>query len=168
MVLIKSIYDIISLFTHFILVDVVYKGISGNIIYPIALILSLSIERILKLLTTDSSFLPFKRPDGACNCNLFNDGGIVDKNSGFPSGHVASTSVYMTLLYFNNNDKFTVKSFLLYHIPTLLMGIARYMKKCHNVLQITFGAIVGYLVAYFLFFYFKKKSNKTLNNIKAL
>ena len=160
MILIHSIYDIISLYTHFIAIDFIYKGISGYIIYPIGVVLSLSIERILKIITTNSSFVPFKRPDGACNCNILNSGGIVDTASGFPSGHVASTSVYMTLLFFDSNNEKNVYFFLIYHIPTLLMGIARYMKKCHNLLQICAGFIIGVMVAYALYYHFKIAQHK--------
>jgi membrane-associated phospholipid phosphatase len=165
MVLINSIYDILSLFIHFILVDVVYRGISGDIMYPLGLIFTLSVERILKTLTTNNTFVPFKRPEGACDCNLFNDGGIVENNSGFPSGHVASTCVYMSLLYFENGNM-NINMFIIYQIPTILMGIARYMKKCHNILQISFGASIGFIVAYILFYKFKKNTHH--NNIKTI
>lgn len=152
MINIKSVYDLISLYTHYIALDTVYKGISGRILYPIGLVITLSIEGFLKKMTTNSSFLPFKRPNGACDCDLFNSGGLVDHKSGFPSGHVASTSFYMTLLYYDSIEESLFKEnnnlkLLIYHIPSILMGIARYEKKCHNILQIICGMLLGFYVA---------------------
>lgn len=161
MILVQSIYDVISLLTHFIAIDVIYKGISGNIIYPIGLFSTLLIERILKFLTTNSAYLPFKRPDGACNCSIVNGGGVVETDSGFPSGHVASTSVYMSLLYFHSGEK-GVMLFCLYHIPTILMGVARYMKKCHNLLQIVFGLGLGICMASILYYHMKFQRVNTI------
>jgi membrane-associated phospholipid phosphatase len=150
MIFIQSIYDVISLFTHFIAIDVIYKGISGQIIYPVGLFGTLFIERILKYVTTNSPYLPFKRPDGACDCNIMNGGGLVETASGFPSGHVATTSVYMSLLYFHSGKQ-SFMVFCLYHIPTILMGLARYMKKCHNMLQIVYGLGLGVFMATILY-----------------
>ena len=164
MIIIRSIYDIISLFTHFIAVDIVYRAISGDAKYFVGVTLTLSLERILKFLTTDTDFLPFKRPDGACNCSIMNDGGIVDTRSGFPSGHVASTSVYMSLLYFSLNKQ-SPFLFIIYQIPTILMGIARYRKLCHNIFQIICGALLGYLVAYFIHIFGKNLKNKIITNV---
>ena len=154
MILINSIYDVISLFTHFIAVDVIYKGISGQIIYPISLLGTLLVERLFKFITTSSTFMPFKRPDDACNCSIMNTGGLVETDSGFPSGHVASTSVYMSLLYYHSGENNAI-IFGMYHIPTILMGLARYMKKCHNIFQIIVGLGLGIFIAKMMYHHVK-------------
>lgn len=109
------------------------------------------IQVILKKLTTNlqHSYI-FKRPDGAINCSLFNSGGLVDEKSGFPSGHMCSISFVMIYLYLKN-QKYTSENFILYNIPVILVATGRYMKGCHNLIQILAGYIVGFSVAMFLF-----------------
>lgn len=147
---IANIYDIISLYTHLVLLDTVYKGISGNILFPIGLMSTLVIEQTIKQMTTNSSIHAFKRPDGAVDCDLYNEGGVVDHKSGFPSGHMASTAFYLTfmfLLHCKQRDRYFTK-YMKYHIISFLMGVARYQKKCHNIIQICCGYFLGVIMAH--------------------
>jgi len=88
----------------------------------------------------------FKRPDGATDCNLFNYGGKEDHCSGFPSGHVASIAVFMEMLLLRNNTSGLYNK-IIYYIPIVLMAYSRYMKKCHNIIQLFAGYVLGYSVA---------------------
>tara|TARA_B110000967_G_C18854771_1_gene546580 strand:+ start:1252 stop:1785 length:534 start_codon:yes stop_codon:yes gene_type:complete len=88
----------------------------------------------------------FKRPDGATDCNLFNLGGKVDHCSGFPSGHVASITLLMEMLLLRNNTSGLYNK-ITYYLPIVLMAYSRYMKKCHNIIQIVAGYLLGYIVA---------------------
>ena len=88
----------------------------------------------------------FKRPDGARDCNLFNQGGKADHCSGFPSGHVASITLLMEMLLLRNN-KAGLYNKIPYYVPIVLMAYSRYMKKCHNIIQLFAGYVLGYSVA---------------------
>jgi membrane-associated phospholipid phosphatase len=86
----------------------------------------------------------FQRPQGASACNIFclpsNDQG----KPGFPSGHVATTTMMMLILvYYIKDIHFTV--FALIYI--ILMALSRYSKKCHNWTQISWGLIFGIIGA---------------------
>ena len=94
----------------------------------------------------------FKRPDGATDCSLFNTGGIVDDKSGFPSGHVASITLFMEIMLLRNKNRDWYTT-MIYYVPILLVAYARYMKGCHNLIQITVGYLLGYSVANILYKY---------------
>lgn len=113
----------------------------------------------------------FKRPDGAVDCNLFNTGGICDRESGFPSGHVTLISYFCFYIYYKYNatiisylygvdiyekDSVEIKQeyvdgkkkivLFLCVLPIIMMGYARYMKNCHNIVQILAGSITGFCI----------------------
>ena len=97
---INSIYDFISLFSLFINIYFVF---SFDVILILGLVICIVVHLIIKNITTGWYPPIFKRPDGANNCDLFNKGGLVDKNSGFPSGHVTVVSFFMETLLLRNN-----------------------------------------------------------------
>jgi membrane-associated phospholipid phosphatase len=98
----------------------------------------------------------FKRPRGATDCSIFNDGGLVDQHSGFPSGHVSSISFLMMYEMFKRTaHQLTVHTYLMYMIPVLLIGMSRYAKGCHTIGQIVAGYLLGTYMAYLLFYNFK-------------
>lgn len=148
MIQIKSIYDLFSLLALFVNLYVIFIL---DIIAIIGFILAILIQSILKKLTTNLEPSDiFKRPNGARNCGLFNTGGLVDDQSGFPSGHVSSiSSVLFYLLLKTKNLSFS--NCILYNIPILLVAISRYMKGCHNLIQILAGYIIGGLLAFYLY-----------------
>ena len=157
---INSIYDIIS-FSIFIIniytiITLQYDLFLSNIIVII-------IHKYIKHHTTGLYPNIFKRPNGACDCNIFNDGGIVSHKSGFPSGHMSSISLFMNGFLFKNNKKVDILQFIIYNIPCILMGVARYQKKCHNLIQIIFGYLFGLSSAYLLkIFYYNKIHNQNI------
>jgi membrane-associated phospholipid phosphatase len=82
----------------------------------------------------------FQRPQGASACNILCLPSNDEGKPGFPSGHVASTTMMLLVLsYYINDIRFTI--FALIYI--LLMGLSRYSKKCHNWTQIINGFIFG-------------------------
>jgi membrane-associated phospholipid phosphatase len=86
----------------------------------------------------------FQRPQGASACNIFCLPSNDEGKPGFPSGHVATTTMMMLILvYFIHDIYFTV--FALIYI--VLMALSRYSKKCHNLTQITCGLIFGIIGA---------------------
>tara|TARA_B100000900_G_scaffold413543_1_gene437806 strand:+ start:611 stop:1126 length:516 start_codon:yes stop_codon:yes gene_type:complete len=127
----------------------------------------------VKLLTSSTPFPSiFKRPDGAADCNLFNTGGKCENESGFPSGHVTLISYFCFYIYsrysrniqdyiFGTDDdavevggddhgheEAIVKVVCI--LPIILMGFARYMKNCHNIIQIIAGCATGYGISMFM------------------
>lgn len=77
----------------------------------------------------------WKRPDEAKGCDIFcksqNDCG----KPGMPSGHSAIVAFFGS--YYNIQS-------ILFLIYALLIGISRLEKKCHTLIQVIAGYIVGY------------------------
>jgi len=139
----NSIYDFISLFALFANIYIIYS------LDPVLIFGSttcLFFHDFIKELTFDWYAPIFKRPDGATNCSLFNSGGLVDHKSGFPSGHVTSISFLMNMLLLRNKEV-SWNKIVLYNVPIFIMGYARIMKGCHNVIQVIAGYLLGYGVA---------------------
>ena len=156
---INSIYDFISLFC--LLINI-YFIFSFDIILIIGLILCICIQFMIKYITTDLYPPIFKRPDGAMNCNLFNTGGLVDTQSGFPSGHVTIMSFFMEMLLLKYNTHDLINKFY-FNIPTILVGYARIKKGCHNLIQVIAGYLLGYSIANILHRY-EKDVNEYMKN----
>lgn len=153
----KSIYDWISLsvfaivcfpFIHFIIFkDPLYAWMA------IGIIVIHFISSNLKTLTTKLSNHPsFKRPNLAENCDMFCRNGSVNGKPGFPSGHVSHATFFVTFLIFNNNDYFLDTIGVIY---ILLVGLARYMKNCHNLEQVIAGILNGFILGSLWVFLYK-------------
>lgn len=84
------------------------------------------------------------RPKGACNCNIANSGGCYANKIGMPSGHVLLTAFIVSWLVIQNPNPFKVAlaSFMI-----VIVAIARYKKKCHNITQVIAGAVIGVIFA---------------------
>lgn len=150
------IWDILSILPViiFYLIFPIYCFFAGNIFYALQLILygillDLSISSI-KWATSKLSSVPswMKRPPNACDCDMFNRGGKVGGEPGFPSGHSAmvcysmlSVSQYFQPIYQN--------SYFIAFLIILGTLTARWMKSCHNLIQIIIGAILGILTYHF-------------------
>ena len=144
---VESIYDFISLFALLANLYILYS------LEPTLIVgsgLCLFFHDFIKEATTGWYAPIFKRPDGAINCSLFNTGGLVDHKSGFPSGHVTIVSFLMNIMRLRNNTN-SWSNIILYNIPVVLMGYARIMKGCHNLIQVIAGYLLGYCVAYILY-----------------
>ena len=156
-IVINNVYDLFSSIVLLYNYDFLYRIYYGKYKYFIYFYFVLSFERILKILFSYSSYEILKRPIGACDCNLFNSGGDVSGECGFPSGHVITTSFYFYLMYFEYRYKYNILKnnrnlfLFLIHIPIFLVGYGRIMKKCHNLFQVCGGYIFGMFFA-FLFY----------------
>jgi membrane-associated phospholipid phosphatase len=144
---IKSIYDLISLIVLFLNFYSVFSFQFELLVFNG---LALIVHKYIKDLSFGLYPTIFKRPDGAIDCDIFNSGGISSNESGFPSGHMTSVSFYMNAILLKSNKELTIKNIFLYNIPCILMGIARYNKNCHNLIQIIFGYLLGISFAYLL------------------
>ena len=157
---INSVYDFISLFALLVNIYIIYT------LDPVLIFGSstcLFFHDFIKELTRDWYPPIFKRPNGATNCSLFNNGGLVDHKPGFPSGHVTSISFLMNMLLLRNKN-ITLKKIILYNIPIFIMGYARIMKGCHNLIQIIAGYILGYSIAN-LFHSYAKEINHGMTQL---
>ncbi len=155
---IESIYDLISLIVLFLNFYSIFSFQFELLVFNG---LALIVHQYIKGLTFGLYPSIFKRPDGAIDCNVFNCGGISSNESGFPSGHMTSVSLYMNAILLKSNKELTIKNVFLYNIPCILMGIARYNKNCHNVIQIIFGYLLGISFAYLLNILYYKKNGIT-------
>ena len=144
MLIVSSIYDFISLFTLLANIYILYT-LDPVLIFGSAT--CLFFHDFIKELTSGWYAPIFKRPDGATNCSLFNTGGLVDHKSGFPSGHVTSVSFLMNILLLRNKNV-SLRTFMMYNVPILIMAYARIMKGCHNLVQVIAGYALGYGIAH--------------------
>ena len=101
-----------------------------------------------------------RRPEGAYNTDYFSRNGPASKDApGFPSGHMTMASVFSVyrllrlyrkqgsiMLVFKNN---TMEA-LLYVAIIIAMAYARWYKRCHNIVQIIAGFILGSVFAFVL------------------
>tara|TARA_B100000123_G_C25592652_1_gene367780 strand:- start:125 stop:649 length:525 start_codon:yes stop_codon:yes gene_type:complete len=106
-----------------------------------------------------------RRPEGAYNTDYLSRNGNVPKNTpGFPSGHVTSVTIFslcMILMkwkfelpwkdFLLNNKRFCFVQFFL----IVITGVARYVKKCHNLFQILGGFIFGIIMSVIFYFLMK-------------
>lgn len=124
----------------------------------ISFILSLLLSEIFKKILF-KKFTGTERPTSARGCDFFSIGPDVSGKPGFPSGHMSVTSAacVMFILFLINSNKFNklTKVFLiiLNLLFIVIMGWARHVKKCHNILQIIGGIILGTTISSLLYFF---------------
>ncbi len=95
---------------------------------------------LIKYLTSNTSYKCLMRPEGAKNCGAWNDGGEQGGQPGFPSGHVATAATFWTVATILTGDWIVG---ILGCIMVAAMAWARLQKKCHTVVQVIGGGIVG-------------------------
>lgn len=99
--------------------------------------LTFIVERVKKLF---GSLPPFGRPSEANGCNVWCMGGAVGGVPGFPSGHMAASTMFVTALWLHLRNEWV----LWIGIPWLiLMAWSRWAKHCHNWQQILAGTFTG-------------------------
>ena len=148
---INSLYDAISISAIGFNLFALFMLFFNDWDFLIGLILVLVSQYVIKELTIPLDISILKRPLGACNCSLYNLGGNVDGKPGFPSGHVSGSSFMTNLIYFKFCKQKNLWNYILYNFWNIFMGIARYQKKCHNLIQIIGGYIFGLIVAYLFY-----------------
>lgn len=82
-----------------------------------------------------------RRPKGANRCDyLSRNMDYTDESPGLPSGHMTTTSIFASYMIMKHP---TLHYILIHVIMVVVMGMARYYKKCHTLLQIGLGTILG-------------------------
>ena len=129
------------------------------LIYSAGIIITAFIHKYFKLFVQPPNILKdlWYRPKGAKGCDFQSMKGFApDFTPGFPSGHMATT-LYITTINILFSKKIKNKRlrwfFRFINILIIpLMAWSRYYKKCHNIIQITAGSILGTLCG--IIFYF--------------
>lgn len=130
-----------------------------NYQFPLKIIIGTLITdystHVLKSLSTQipSHLKPswINRPKDACDCSFLNDGGPVGGQPGFPSGHSATVgfgSFALTPFLIQQFPQYQTTIIALTALITIGTLVARYMKSCHNIIQIIAGFLLGALFAF--------------------
>lgn len=162
--------DLISTFPLVIYFSLLYNFIINPKRNKVDLVLFISQmigAVIVKLLKKIDYPMPFykltTRPLGSKNCDLLSRNGPSKKNTpGFPSGHMNTVALFAVFMisskYYVSQEKdlfkFISKNFLflLANIGIVaLTAFARYYKKCHSILQIVCGTLLGCVLGYLTF-----------------
>ena len=94
-----------------------------------------------------------RRPDNACNCNFYANNGVVEGQPGLPSSHMAIVGVLFIFSHLTIT-KYIDNKTIFYIVNTsfvLLTAWSRHYKKCHSLLQIILGGILGILYGYLVY-----------------
>jgi hypothetical protein len=122
--------------------------------YSLFLFLAMVLKTVLlyypKKLTQHSKI--GKRPDGAFDCNMFSCGGKPN-TGGLISGHMVNITMLATVAGLSLDDAQSIRPQNIIAISAIIIttAAARYLTKCHSILQILIGSLVGVLFGYGLF-----------------
>lgn len=93
------------------------------------------------------------RPKGAKGCDYLSIKGLAPEfTPGFPSGHMSTTSYFVSYNIYklleksnsvNRNSNIIINLLIL-----IMMGWARMYKKCHSFIQVAGGSIFGSIIGY--------------------
>lgn len=110
----------------------------------IFVLIPLQIHSLIKIFSKNYNYEFLKRPPGAANCDLFSRNGNQSGKPGFPSGHMTSTVSFITgiYLFFPDYREWCINYGIIYII---LMAMSRMNKKCHTLIQVIAGSILGFL-----------------------
>ena len=129
--------------------------VTNNVKYFFGLVSSSYVAQALKYLTPYPkwTYKYTMRPDGAKDCDYLSCGGLVKHDSpGMPSGHMTTTGYFVVynILYIikhNYNKSLIIANIIL----LIIMGWARITKKCHNLIQVVCGTVLGSLMGALFF-----------------
>ena len=148
------IFDYISALPICIYASLLYTSISENDMYPFFFLIQLLVVDIF--LVPFLKHLPYpsfvyhitRRPIGATNCDYLSKIPSKTNAPGLPSGHMTVTTMFSIVRILENKS---IVSIILHSCIVILMAMARYYKKCHNVVQIIAGTILGSILGYISF-----------------
>jgi membrane-associated phospholipid phosphatase len=90
-------------------------------------------------------WIPYKRPPGAENCNVFNQGNSFKHINGFPSGHVSIVTAFCVTMMLVIQRPW---AYVLGSIWIASMTWSRVSRRCHDGPQVVGGVVFGTLVAW--------------------
>lgn len=107
------------------------------------------VKRLTKIINPESLY--WYRPKGAKGCDFQSLKGFAEPfTPGFPSGHMTLTSyvmVFNILMILQKKVRYSNLIIIVNILFIIAMGWARYYKKCHNILQIIGGTLLGAIIA---------------------
>jgi membrane-associated phospholipid phosphatase len=148
------IFDYISALPICIYTSLLYTSTIQQDVYPFIFFIQLLIVDIF--LVPFLKHLPYpsfiynltRRPKGATNCDYLSKIPSKTNAPGLPSGHMTVTSMFSIVKMLENKSNISI---VLHTCIIILMGISRYYKKCHNIVQIIAGTILGLILGYISF-----------------
>ena len=96
----------------------------------------------------------FRRPSGACDCDILNSAGSYEHRGGMPSGHVMTAAFVVTMICLMNPS--SPLAVVASAVTVLLIATARVQKRCHTVLQVAVGAAAGVAWAFVCWYVYRK------------
>jgi membrane-associated phospholipid phosphatase len=171
----RDIYKAVSVYEFYISVAMIIVILSTQNLYLGLLLLGLYSrqipEIIIKLLLSgkDGELREWaKRPEGARDCNMFNSGGDMSKDSGIVSSHtfLISTIIFYFIFKFTNNftNQMNYKQYIfiiLLILWTIIVVLARVRLGCHKMHQTITGIVMGIGWGYLLYLVIEKLKNST-------
>jgi membrane-associated phospholipid phosphatase len=89
-----------------------------------------------------------KRPPGAANCDTWNRNGSQAGAPGFPSGHMTTTAGFWFGAFLLCPAEYRIYVIAIGTFAILLMAWARMQKRCHTLLQVVAGTLLGAGISY--------------------
>ena len=137
-----------------IMVSSIIETVQGyeKILFPLTLVGSEIISRILKYVSKGLLNDYGERPHGATNCGIFVSPLNCNKMAisyGMPSGHAQFMWTAATYQFLLNKPASSI-----YIGLALTVSISRYYLGCHSIDQIIVGMIAGIIVGYISIFMF--------------
>jgi membrane-associated phospholipid phosphatase len=80
------------------------------------------------------------RPAGARGCGALCDGGAVGGEPGFPSGHMTTVTMFVTVMWLWISEWWVLAAG---GVWATAVAWSRWVKRCHSVLQIVGGTAFG-------------------------
>lgn len=141
-------YDYVSVIPLFFYIGLIYQSLCQREIRPflfaIYILLSDIFVSLLKRFPYPKNspfYIHTRRPKGASRCDyLSRNTEYSDESPGFPSGHMTTTALFSTYQMMNHP---TLNYIIIHGLLVIVMGMARYYKKCHTLLQIGTGTLLG-------------------------
>ena len=143
--------------------DYVSISIVGALVYPVirfvetrrlqyllmfvGILLADYATKLVKDFTKDMEMAALKRPINAVNCDIFCRNGNCENKPGFPSGHMTIVTFFFVYLYLLEGKASDWGFVLFATVCVLLVGMARFWKRCHTILQVICGIIWGAVAA---------------------
>jgi membrane-associated phospholipid phosphatase len=141
-------WDIISISIVGIAIYPLFRYISTHdfihLIIFIGIFVADTTSKIIKLFLNKFKINIFGRPRGAINCDIFCRNGNVEGNPGTPSGHMTMVTFFaIYFLWYELKWHYRTIRFWFVIVFVIIMAAARMTKKCHNLLQVILGTLLG-------------------------
>jgi membrane-associated phospholipid phosphatase len=120
-----------------------------NLIWGASVLVGPMVAEAIKRLTVVLGMQDWcRRPSGAANCDTWNRNGNQAGAPGFPSGHMTTTAAFWMGAFLLCPAEYCVYVVVFGTFAILLMALARMEKRCHTLLQVVAGTLLGAGISY--------------------